>query len=439
LRQQGFALDPEIDNKSNVDFNQYFGALAKYGSKVDWQPDEGVLNEAIKVAYRVFGGNQSLHPLMEKEEIYQALKLEKSSGAPSFTTKGDAFETDFKRSERIAKGDKAPEPCVGYRRIQHGNDSSGPKTRLVWGYPLSMTILEAKYARPLIDEYLSQRSVMAFGLHRHELASRLVRIENANLKYSLDFSSFDSSIHPRLIDVAFKVLKTNFDPELVNKGEWDSIVHYFIHTPIVMPDGLLYKKHQGVPSGSYFTQLVDSIVNFITLQYMSFKSTSRPIREDKVLVLGDDSVFSFDKHLPLELIAKVIGELGIKVNAQKSRIVKGMKQSLEFLGHVWVKGLVNREEIEIAKRMAFPERHIQIDDPRKRIVTRVLAYGSDALNAHLIINRWSIYKGPNVMGMYFRDVLSHPVTGWQEFVQSESGFSAYPKTALDQSYKGILV
>lgn len=44
---------------------------------------------------------------------------------------------------------------------------------------------------------------------------------------------------------------------------WDIIVDYIIHTPIRFADGERHVKHSGVASGSYFTQLIDSIVNYI--------------------------------------------------------------------------------------------------------------------------------------------------------------------------------
>jgi hypothetical protein len=447
LQTQGFNLNPTLDNKSVYDPDKLYAALGKYGKRPVLVADAKALEHAKAATMRVFGGTGKLEPIRDVKELEKAVKLEKASGAPEFVSKGEAFAKDLERMKRIASGTKAPEPCISYHRIQHGkvdlrhrnthDKAIGPKTRLVWGYPLSMTLLEATYARPLIDWFLAERTPMAFGLHRHELASRMVRIENSSLRYCLDFSSYDASLHPALISFAFEVLRTHFGE--VNYKEWDSIVHYFIHTRIILPDGYVYQKHQGVPSGSYFTQLIDSICNFLILQYMSFRLDGQPIYEDKVLVLGDDSLFGMATYHPMGLIQKICSELGISVNVVKSVIAKKSSDLSEFLGHVWFRGVVNRESSEIAKRMAFPERPLKLD-PRLRIVTRILAYGSDAINAHLIIAKWSRYKGPNIMGIYFRDVLNEPILGWKEFQQSSNKrIFSFPKTALDQAYVGILV
>lgn len=437
LQDQGFNLNPTLDNKSVYEPSKLFIALGKYGLRPSLMADAQALEMAKAVTMRVFGGTRKLEPIGDYEELQAAIKLEKASGAPEFTSKGEALDKDLNRMEKIEKGTKAPDPCLAYHRIQHGKKNEGPKTRLVWGYPLSMTLLEAKYARPLIDWFLCQRTPMAFGLHRHELASRLVRIDNSSLRYCLDFSSYDASLHPSLISFVFEVLKTHFRE--VDDIGWNSIVHYFIHTRIIMPDGYVYQKHQGVPSGSYFTQLVDSIANFLILQYLSFRLDAQPIFEDKVLVLGDDSIFGMATYHPMALIQKVCSELGVKVNVEKSVLAKKASDLSEFLGHVWLRGVVNRESSDIAKRMAFPERPLKLD-PRLRIVTRVLAYGCDALNAHLIITRWSRYKGPNIMSIYFRDTLTEPILGWREFQNSGAErVLSFPKTALDQAYAGILI
>lgn len=433
LRDQGFILDCEKDNKSVYDPDSLWNTLAKYGKKVNFNPDGKCWKDAWAITHKVFGGNGSLERLVEKEDLLNSVKLDKASGAPLFMKKSDAFDLDFARMQRFSRGECAAQPCVAYHRVQHGE--MGPKTRLVWGYPLHMTILEAKYLRPLINHFLSIRSPIAFGLHRHELASRLVPIENMGIRLCFDFSGYDSSVCSRMISSAYNVLKSHFRE--VDVVEWDRMVHYAIHTPILMPDGNVYVKHQGIASGSLATNLVGSICNFAANMYAFLRLTGKPIEHGKLLVLGDDSVSGTNVFIPISRWAKAFAEIGLVVNTKKSKIVR-FGGDIEFLGHVWTKGLVNRDLKGIAKRMAFPEKHLDIEDTRKRIVTRVLAYGSDALNAHLIIQRWSHYKGPDIFTIYFRDVLNEPLLGWKEFTTDDRSLTSLPNGALSQAYVGLL-
>jgi hypothetical protein len=434
LEDQGFSLDIQRDNKSAFRPEALFDALAKYGQYTEFKVDEQRWEEAWQITWREFGGHGNLVPLETKEELRAAIKEEKSSGAPLFSDKGVAFESDFRRMERYARGMCAAQPCVAYHRIQHG--VTGPKTRLVWGYPLHMTLLEAKYARPLITEFLRVRTPMAFGLHRHELAARMLPITNSGLRYGFDFSGFDSSIHPRMISRAFMVLRSHF--KTINEPEWDRMIHYFIHTPILMSDGFIYTVHKGVPSGSYFTQLVDSIINYFSVQYATLSLTGKPVEREKLLVLGDDGLVGFDVFIPLPKWTMKFKELGLTLSVSKSELTR-FGEPVSFLGHTWKFGVVDRAPIDVAKRMAFPERPVLIDDPRLRIVSRVLAYGSDALSAHTIIMKWARYKGPDVRTIYFRDTLTDPVMGWREFVSGDRPSRSFPAGALDQMYLGVLV
>jgi len=433
LEEQGFDLIIDRDNKSVYDPTKLFDALKKYDGHSGLHVDDKTYKQALAITMANFGGSKTLLPISDKGELRKAIKGEKSSGAPLFTSKADAFDVDYMRMIKFAKGEVAAQPCVAYHRIQHGD--SGPKTRLVWGYPLHMTLLEAKYARPLIEYFLDRRTPMAFGLHRHELAARLVPIGNSGVRYCFDFSGYDATLHPRLLSMAFMVLKSHFVS--VDDLEWDRMVHYFIHTPIIMPDANLYVVHQGVPSGSFFTQLIDSVLNFFALQYAAIKLVGKPILPDKVLVLGDDGIFGFDAFIPISVWATTFKDLGLRLNSEKSEILR-FGESVSFLGHTWDRGLVNRDLDDIAKRLAFPERIVKIDDPRLRIVSRVLAFGSDAINAHLIIMRWARYKGPDIRGIYFRETLTEPFLGWREFTSGDRIDVSFPKEALSQSYVGIL-
>jgi hypothetical protein len=433
LRDQGFVLDLERDNKSVYNPEALWDVLKKYGTFASYNIDERCWNDAWAITFKIFGGDKTLERLVEKEDLLNSVKLDKASGAPLFMKKADAFELDYERMVRFSRGDCAAQPCTAYHRVQHGGQ--GPKTRLVWGYPLHMTLLEAKYLRPLIDHFLAIRSPIAFGLHRHELASRLVPIENMGVRMCFDFSGYDSSVSSRLISNAYNVLKTHF--RYVDEIEWDRMVHYAIHTPILMPDGNIYVKHRGIASGSLATNLIGSICNFFATMYAYLRLTNKPVESNKILVLGDDGISGIDVYIPIQRWASVFKELGLTINVRKSLITR-FGDDVEFLGHTWTKGLVNRDLHSIAKRMAFPEKHLDIEDTRKRIVTRVLAYGSDALNAHLIIQRWSHYKGPDIVAMYFRDVLNEPLLGWKEFQTGDRSLSTIPNGALNQAYIGLL-
>lgn len=436
LREQGFDLDPIRDNKSVYHPQKVFDALAKYVNKPTLSVDEWTYKCAFELTMRAFGKRgDTLAPLTEQSELTRAVKLEKASGAPEFTSKRESLERDLQRAEAIIDDQRAPDPCVAFHRVQHGTE--GPKVRLVWGFPLSMTLVESRFARPLIQWFQHNRTPMAFGFHRHELAARLLRVSNSGVRFGLDFSGFDSSIHPRLIDDAFRILRTHFDLDERMDKAWRKVVWYFIHTPILMPDGFVYQKHHGVPSGSYFTQLVDSVVNFLAIQYASIKVFGKPIEEGKLMVLGDDSVFGVDRYLRLEGLKSLFSDLGLKMNVEKSDVSK-FPHSFQFLGHAWSKGTVNRPVEDIAKRMAFPERVSVIDDPRERIQLRMFSYLADSLSAWAVVRRWSRYKGNDVHATLARGIVGSPVTGWQEFTMMNDLGHWYLSDTSRLAYLGLL-
>ena len=267
LEAQGFSFDVFKHNRSESKPEALFDGLAKYWKKRSFNPNRQALKVASAMAFKVFGcQGQKLEPLPLDERLISTIKTGKSSGAPEFVKKGEAFLKDLTRAKRVLKERGRKPYCVPWRRTQPGKD--GPKVRLVWGYPQAVTLMEARFARPLIDRFVSQPSVMAFGLSDAGLGARLIPISNMGSRLSLDFSGFDSSIHDELISIAFSVMATHFRE--LNEEErrcWQFIRGYFTNTPIAMPDGQLYVKRRGVPSGSYFTQIVDSIVNFLVVQY----------------------------------------------------------------------------------------------------------------------------------------------------------------------------
>lgn len=285
--------------------------------------------------------------------------------------KQDAMLRGLERGEQTLLREKAPEPCIAFTRTQFDE-----KTRLVWGYPYSMTVLEGLVARPLIDRFKgSSLTPMAFGMSTHKMGSKLrVASRHSRYAYSIDMSSFDSSICGKLIRIAFGILKTWFDLSRVEPttgktyGEvFDIVCDYFIHTPIVMPDHKIYlgKKH-GVPSGSYFTQMVDSIANVIIGGTISAKFHMNVDKTD-IFVLGDDLLLWSDRNVDLVQLANYASnEYGVVFNPNKSEKFL-WSDTIKYLGRLWDDGIPDQDLDKVIARMVYPERfRTYSEDPKQR-------------------------------------------------------------------------
>lgn len=285
--------------------------------------------------------------------------------------KEDAMLRGLERGEQTLLGVKAPEPCIAFTRTQFDE-----KTRLVWGYPYSMTVLEGIIARPLIERFKgSSITPMAFGMSTHKMGSKLrVAARHSRYAYSIDMSSFDSSICQKLIRISFGILKTWFDLTRVEPttgktyGEvFDVVENYFIHTPIVMPDHNLYLgKRHGVPSGSYFTQMVDSVANVIIGGTISAKFHMNVDKTD-IFVLGDDLLLWSDRNVDLVALANYASSTyGVEFNPKKSEKFL-WSDTIKYLGRLWTKGIPDQSTEKIIARMVYPERfRTYSKEPEKR-------------------------------------------------------------------------
>lgn len=239
-----------------------------------------------------------------------------SSGYPHFKRKGDILNQIRQEGRfhlhhlKLYDLHRCPLlPCsVGTRGGL--SESTAPKTRLVWMYPAAMTSCEAVFAQPLIDKIYSEKAdLLLTGVDSKYRIQRFLSLINEDTDrcgVGLDFSSFDTLRSNQLIRDAFAVLKQNikfgyyYDKiSGLQKGRsgvdvraekaFDNIMEYFIHTPLMLPNGRIVTKHHGVPSGSHFTNLIDSIINRLLIKTFAYYD-GIPIRD--LRTNGDDSAFS---------------------------------------------------------------------------------------------------------------------------------------------------
>jgi hypothetical protein len=189
-----------------------------------------------------------------------------------------------------------------------------------------------------------------------------VRIDStiARKKYQLavDFSGFDATVNRKLIKMAFSVLRSHFELTESEQQVWSLVESEFINTKFLMPDGKIRYKEGGVPSGSYFTQLIDSIVS-ASVMIWALQKCGHQKASSALIVLGDDVLFGSDTRVNLPRLCAYCKRAGLTVSVTKTR------DDPHFLGGVWERLEKREDEREILTRILYPEKYRVYPDMRK--------------------------------------------------------------------------
>lgn len=278
--------------------------------------------------------------------------------------KGDNLEGIYKRYQndiRTARvnGTFANPILVGFRTQASGEfneDGSETgtckhKTRVVCMYDLISIIHELKYSYP-IQKLIQDMDFYAGGKDPSTISGLINTWRSKSLSWwSIDYSKYDMTISSWLIEDAFGILKCAFH-ENVDDTDWNLIVNDFIHKDFIVSEGIVHAD-KGVPSGSMFTQIIDSIVNrLMVLTY--FNSIGA---KAKMIIMGDDNLI-FHNLKPEsvdELASYLTKNFGVQTNAAKSG-VGTRRDNPEFLSRTWTNFGQWRHPHQLLSRLLFPER-----------------------------------------------------------------------------------
>jgi hypothetical protein len=266
-----------------------------------------------------------------------------------FKTKADAFD----HAQRIANktkhfvGKGIANPCFrpvwGLASRSHLVLRSQEKVRVIWVCPLDHLLLEGTFALPLIEAYKLKDNPIAwdYSIFGGKYWAESVKFnKGTDQAMNIDFSAFDESVPPWLINIAFDILKSNLDftTNVKRSAKWMKIFEYvrscFIKTKFQTADGDMYVKNGGIPSGSWFTQLVGSICNFIAITYANIKAYG--IIPDTLKVLGDDSLSIYKENQNVNVcindLVPWLSKLGLSASESKTLYSKDLEE-ISFLGH----------------------------------------------------------------------------------------------------------
>jgi hypothetical protein len=232
---------------------------------------------------------------------------------------------------------------------------ANPKIRHVWGRAFHNILIESLLGQPLIERLMVNQAPIFIGKDLHKDMPYAVQyiVDEGGVVYCLDFSKFDAYVPAYLIDIAWIILRELFDlSDPLNEIAFNYAETLFKCTPIVMPDGKLYYVRAGVPSGSLFTQIVDSIVNLILVYALQIEKLGHV---EPTYVMGDDSIFSSSQPtIAIAEAAQFYRQFGMVLNEEKSIITDRYDQIL-FLGHNFYGSKVTRDEFTCLSLALFTE------------------------------------------------------------------------------------
>jgi hypothetical protein len=194
-------------------------------------------------------------------------------------------------------------PDMAFTRTQLTELAQGLKVRNVFGQAFQYILLEGLTAHPLLEMFMNEDTFFFIGKDpRIEVPKLLSRLSDRYPKLmSIDWSRFDTTVEPWEIIDAFNLLEKLLTfPNQSSRDAFEFCKIFFINRKIAAPDNTVYFKECAVPSGSYYTMLIDAIINWRRILYL-VKRAYGYIPHD-LFTQGDDGVGGFQAQVnPFEL------------------------------------------------------------------------------------------------------------------------------------------
>lgn len=241
------------------------------------------------------------------------------------------------------------------------------KSRLVSMIDLYNVLGETVFAGPC-QEKMATVDWYAGGKNDRETYNVILKFKEKHrvMWITLDYSKYDQSIPGWLIYEGFDVIEAAFDKSHGFDEElWRIVKDDFVHKVFLLGNGKVVEAHDGVPSGSMFTQIMDTIVNrLMILTYLHAKSIDTC--DISMIIMGDDNLIFSSVELDSDDIAGyLMRNFGVKVNPSKSS-QGSIDDAPEFLSRHWTDRGVYRVPAILLAKLLYPENFRKYDKSDKR-------------------------------------------------------------------------
>lgn len=246
-------------------------------------------------------------------------------------------------------------PDVGYTRTQLTDLREKMKVRGVWGRAFHYILLEGTSAAPLLEAFANSNTFFHIGKDPTVSVPYLISYTKGQAPWltAIDWQAFDATVSRFEINAAFDIIKSKITfPNLETEQAFEISRQLFIHKKLAAPNGKIYRIHKGIPSGSYFTSIIGSVVNRLRIEYLwNLKFNRGP----KVcFTQGDDSLIGDDELYSPTDMAAFVKPLNWFINTSKSMTSK-VPEAITFLGRSSLGGLNQRDLKRCLRLLILPE------------------------------------------------------------------------------------
>lgn len=387
LRTLRSSKDGKLFSQGVKSYNEMFVALSRFGDNnhpsfqwnVNYQSAKRSLIEKfsrLRLSEIVYRDDESMVNVLPKTDTHSGFnylitgKKEKGENLNNIYRNYSNEERKAKSSGSFNKPILPGCRTQGSGAFNEWGEKTGDckhKTRVISMVDMYVIFAELKFALP-IQNAMASMDMYAGGKDPRRISSIITYMRHKYGHFiSLDYSHFDQSISDWLIYDAFDIIRSAF--EEVDEELFQIVVNDFIHKNFIHADGVLYSR-KGVPSGSMFTQIVDSIVNVLMVTtYLNSFGTS-----GEMIVMGDDNLLYTRDKVSVDAIASYITKnFGVVVNADKTSSDTASHDP-EFLSRVWRYNGQWREPHTVVAKMLYPERYRNYKSGRVRPELVLYAY-----------------------------------------------------------------
>lgn len=265
-------------------------------------------------------------------------------------------------------------------------DDEPDKIRAVFGATKLLLQAENMFIWPIQATYLNDdtKGKLLWGRETirggwRKLFSEVQENGTPNTYLSLDWSQFDKRLLFELMTLVHDIWRSYFDfsryqptsfypnaktnPIRIERL-WTWMCYSILHTPILLPDGRLFKwTHNGFGSGYQQTQLMDSFANMIMiLTCLSSLGISISSEHFWIRVQGDDSLIAFYEQMFAiygpNFLTKLADSAQFYFNAKlstKKSQISNQLNNMSVLSYFNSYGLPYRSDEDLLRHLMFPE------------------------------------------------------------------------------------